>query len=77
MLILQQCDVPLMEYDVTDKDLKIRIGQYVKVSLESFQTGAVGGGLLYFGVDSDIGKKKSIVKNNKQETSSIIQPQYV
>ena len=77
MLILQQCDVPLMEYDVTDKDLKIRIGQYVKVSLESFQTGAVGGGLLYFGVDSDIGKEKSIIKNNKQETLSIIQPQYV
>ena len=66
-----------MEYDVTDKDLKIRIGQYVKVSLESFQTGAVGGGLLYFGVDSDIGKEKSIIKNNKQETLSIIQPQYV
>ena len=61
-----------MEYNVTDKDLKIRIGQYVKVSLESFQTGAVGGGLLYFGVDSDIGKKKSIIKNNKQDTPSII-----
>ena len=57
---------------MTDKDLKIRIGQYVKVSLESFQTGAVGGGLLYFGVDSDIGKKKSIIKNNKRETLSII-----
>ena len=61
-----------MEYDVTDKDLKIRIGQYVKVSLESFQTGAVGGGLLYFGVDSDIGKKKRIIKNNKQDNPSII-----
>ena len=43
----------MLEYDVTDKDISIRIGRYVKVSIESFHGGAVGGGLLYFGVDAD------------------------
>ena len=45
-----------MEYDVTDKDLGIRIGSQLKISLLSFHWGAMGGGLLFFYVDSDIGK---------------------
>ena len=45
-----------MKYDVTDKDENKRVGRYLKVSIESFQKYARGGGLLYFGVDSDIGK---------------------
>ena len=54
-----------MEYDVTDKDLSIRIGRYLQVNIESFHDNAIGGGLLYFGVDSDIreGKSKIIYSN--------------
>ena len=55
LLTLQQCSVPLVEYDVTDKDQATRIGRHLRVSLVSFHRGAVGGGLLYFGVDTETG----------------------
>ena len=45
-----------MEYDVTEKELNIRIGRYLWVTLQSFHGNAIGGGLLYFGVDADIRK---------------------
>ena len=45
-----------MEYNVTDKDLGIRIGSQLKISILSFHWGAIGGGLLFFGIDSDFGK---------------------
>ena len=45
---------------MTSKDIKERIGRYVKVEIESFHAGARGGGLLYFGVDSLPGERKKI-----------------
>ena len=41
---------------MTSIDQKKRIGRYMKVTIESFHEHAWGGGLLYFGVDADIGK---------------------
>ena len=43
----------MKEYDVTNKEVKIRIGRYAKVIIESFHENAIGGGLLYFEVDSE------------------------
>ena len=53
---VQECNVPLLEYDVSNIDQKKRIGSDMKVSIESFHQHAWGGGLLYFGVDADLGK---------------------
>ena len=39
---------------MTDKDIVITIGRYVQVKIDAFHENAVGGGLLYFEVDSQI-----------------------
>ena len=46
----------MLEYDVTDKEDKIRITRFVKVIIETFHSQAAGGGLLHFGVEAAKGK---------------------
>ena len=63
----------MLEYDVTGLDEKLRITRYVKVIIESFHSQAVGGGLLYFGVEAETGQRVILYFI----FIYIVQPQYV
>ena len=61
---MQQCNVPLLEFDVTNHGETDRIGRNLDVIIESFHTDAEGGGLLYFGVEAAQGSSFVEVTEN-------------
>ena len=66
-LYFQQCDVELKEFRIeADFDQRTRTARNVRVNIESYHTGATGGGFLFFEVGLDtcdmVGLNKLAVK---------------